>query len=64
MAAPQPVHPDLQLSLLHHIQDENAAYIVEPEDAERIAYYLEKASVIALEPYSTLYESLKSDICC
>ena len=44
MEAPQPVHPDLQLSLLHHIQDENESYIVEQEDAERIAYYLQKAS--------------------
>lgn len=46
MEAPQPVHPDLQLSLLRHIQDQNEAYVVEQEDAERIAYYLHKASFV------------------
>lgn len=49
MEAPEPVHPDLQLSLLHHIQDESAAYVVEAEDAGRIAYYLEKASLVTWE---------------
>lgn len=48
MEAPQPVHPDLQLSLLHNIQDESEAYVVGQEDAERIAYYLEKASSVVV----------------